>query len=304
MDTAKLIERIRELSSPLEPISTELQPRLKQLPAVQCVAFDFYGTMFISGVGDIGVDEAQTEKNRNLFRQALRDSGFETRPGASKSGLNHFEEAIRQYREIHQEKGIDFPEPDIVLIWYEVLEKLMEEEKIEGNLDRDTARRFAVEYEFRFNAVWPAPGLDMTLRNLKENRYILGIISNSQFYTPLAFEALASNTLSEAGFDEDLRIWSYRTGMKKPSIHFYEEFIKVLRQKHKLHPDQVLFVGNDLLKDIKPASESGMKTALFAGDRRSLKLRRDNPQCKDVRPDIVISELRQLIECLTGQTQT
>jgi len=299
MNTAKLIERIRELSSPMEALPTGQPPRLKRLPTVQCVAFDFYGTMFISGVGDIGVDESQTEESRNLFRGALLDTGFDTEPEASTRGLKVFENAILEYQEIHRKKGIDYPEPDIVLIWYEVLEQLRQQGLIDGDLDRDTARRFAVEYEFRFNPVWPMPELEEVLSNLNDNRFILGIISNSQFYTPLAYEALTSTDLGTAGFDRDLLVWSYRASVKKPSLHFYQRFKTALEQKHNMAPEQVLFVGNDMLKDVKPASELGMRTALFAGDRRSFKPRRDDPDCRDVTPDIVITSLRQLEKCLS-----
>jgi hypothetical protein len=37
-------------------------------------------------------------------------------------------------------------------------------------------------------------------------------------------------------------------------------------------------------------------TALFAGDRRSLRLRKDDPSCRLLTPDLVITDLGQLIE--------
>lgn len=282
----------------MAPIPTGLGKKLTTLPSVQCVAFDFYGTMFISGVGDIGVDEEQTSENLLLFEDALRDTGFETGDGAAKKGLQLFDQAIRRYNETHRSKEIDFPEPDIVLIWFEVLEKLKTENLVRGPLNREAAEQFAVEYEFRFNPVWPMPDLENTLKEIKKGRYLQGIISNSQFYTPLAFETLTAHSLETAGFDPDLLVWSYQASVKKPSIHFYRRFTEVLQRKHKMRPEQVLFVGNDMLKDIKPASDLGMKTALFAGDQRSLKLRNDDPECREIEPDLVISELRQLTECL------
>jgi len=41
-----------------------------------------------------------------------------------------------------------------------------------------------------------------------------------------------------------------------------------------------------------------MKTALFAGDSRSLKWRKDDARTKDLTPDLIITELRQLPECV------
>jgi len=55
-------------------------------------------------------------------------------------------------------------------------------------------------------------------------------------------------------------------------------------------------VGNDMLNDIMPAAKLGWQTTLFAGDQRSLRLRRDREECRMVRPHLVISDLRQLLD--------
>jgi putative hydrolase of the HAD superfamily len=50
-----------------------------------------------------------------------------------------------------------------------------------------------------------------------------------------------------------------------------------------------------MLKDIWPATRLGFKTALFAGDRRSLRLREDDERCRVLQPDLVIDQLEQLV---------
>jgi len=302
MNKKLLMERIKALSEPLEPLATGREPRINSLPNIRCIVFDFYGTMFISGVGDIGIDEEQTENSAGAFHAALEDSGFICYEQAAQTGLSLFEKEIQKYRREHVAQGIDYPEPNIILVWNNVLEKLVEKGKIEGDIDRDTAERFAVEFEFRTNPVWPMPGLLETLNKLHSQKLLLGIISNSQFYTPLAFEALTNRTFVDAGFQKDLLVWSYRAGVKKPSELFYREFLKVGETRHQLEPGEVLFVGNDMLKDIKPARSVGMKTALFAGDLRSYKPRSDEPNMREVQPDLVITKLDQLSDCLQPLT--
>jgi putative hydrolase of the HAD superfamily len=49
-----------------------------------------------------------------------------------------------------------------------------------------------------------------------------------------------------------------------------------------------------MLKDIWCAAQAGFKTALFAGDRRSLRKREDDERCKNHRPDAVVTELAQI----------
>jgi putative hydrolase of the HAD superfamily len=58
--------------------------------------------------------------------------------------------------------------------------------------------------------------------------------------------------------------------------------------------ESALYVGNDLRNDIQPAAQAGFRTALFAGDRRSLRLHRDDQQCRDLSPDWVVTDLGQL----------
>jgi putative hydrolase of the HAD superfamily len=54
-------------------------------------------------------------------------------------------------------------------------------------------------------------------------------------------------------------------------------------------------VGNDMLNDIYPAKKLGFQTALFAGDARSLRLRTDDPRCRNLSADLILTDLEQLI---------
>jgi len=56
----------------------------------------------------------------------------------------------------------------------------------------------------------------------------------------------------------------------------------------------VLYVGNDVRNDVAPARSCGCRTALFAGDRRSLRERSDEPDCAGVRADVTLTALEQL----------
>jgi len=51
-----------------------------------------------------------------------------------------------------------------------------------------------------------------------------------------------------------------------------------------------------MLKDIYPAKMTGFKTALFAGDSRSLRLREDDSKCKNLSADIILTDLIQVLE--------
>jgi putative hydrolase of the HAD superfamily len=67
-----------------------------------------------------------------------------------------------------------------------------------------------------------------------------------------------------------------------------------------VEPSAVLYVGNDMLKDIHPARSVGFRTALFAGDRRSLRLRQEDSRCRKLSPDLIVTDLGQLAGHLSG----
>ena len=127
------------------------------------------------------------------------------------------------------------------------------------------------------------PGLKETLAAIRERGLLLGIVSNAQFYTPLLFEAFLGAPPDELGFTPDCCVWSYREREGKPSTALYEKLATAL-EASSIAPDQTLYVGNDVRNDIRPAQRIGFKTALFAGDQRSLRLRQDDPECAAIKP--------------------
>ncbi len=174
---------------------------------------------------------------------------------------------------------------------------LKNEDFIDGDLSRDATVYFGIEFEFRINDIWPTPSLKELLNTLLDTGLTLGIISNSQYYTPIAFETFMGEDPVSFGFHPELLIWSFDSGRKKPSIHFYKLFVEAAK-KNDLDPQEVLYVGNDIKKDIRPAKELGMKTALYVGDERSIRHKQKELQKPEFAPDLVIDDLHQILECL------
>ncbi|CAN5220741.1 HAD family hydrolase [soil metagenome] len=298
MDQINLLaRRFRALSEPLLPEETNSKPVLKKISGIKSVIFDFYGTLFISGVGDIGIDDGKSDAG--LLLNALKGTNITVEdPKAGQRGYEIYNRVVEDEIEEIKAGGIPYPEPDIRKVWKKVLTQMNEENLISGTT-LDHPDRMAVEFEARMNPVWPMPDLHETLGGLIRREMTLGIISNSQFYTPIAFEALAGQTLSQLGFSEELLHWSFDEAMKKPGLLFYERFQEKAKKAFPdLKPQNYLYVGNDMLKDVFPADACGMKTALFAGDQRSLKWHKEDSRTKDLKPDLVVTELRQILDCV------
>jgi putative hydrolase of the HAD superfamily len=139
------------------------------------------------------------------------------------------------------------------------------------------------------------PNLEKMLSACKKSKILLGIISNAQFYTPYLFEWFLDSNLRDLGFHQDLTIFSYKSGHAKPSEFMFKYTAEKLKNLD-IPAESTLYMGNDMLNDIYPAEKAGFKTALFAGDARSLRLRKNSPQCRNLSPDLVITDLIQLLE--------
>ena len=294
---SELIDRIAENSSELTPKDTGHPKQLNTLNNIRAVVLDVYGTMFISGTGDISL--AGDQDSEGAIRSALESTGFQITDESAVSVMTSlYEEAVTNFMKQVKQDGVDFPEVNVLKIWLDVLRELKNRGLITGLVDQRIAYIFAVEYECRANPIWPMPDLKAFLEKVNGRGFDLGIVSNSQFYTPLMFDAMLGASIDELGFDEKLCHWSYRYLIGKPSLMLYEKLVEALNNNYDYGPGEVLYVGNDMLKDIYPADRLGFKTALFAGDTRSLKLRADDERCKEVTPDITVTQLSQLLDCI------
>jgi putative hydrolase of the HAD superfamily len=296
-ETERLTDLIRQKSSPLLPIEVELSPAWEALiPAktigtgVKAVIFDLYGTLFVSGAGEIG---AAHEAGTN---PAIRDSAAAGEDPAFRLMKRYFHDAVTAFHEKAKAAGVAFPEVRVEEIWAGYNGPVP---AAWGQVP--SSRERAVLYELAVNPVYPMSGAEETIGALKDRSVVLGIISNAQFFSPLLFNAFFGKSPLEMGFDPGLLIWSFEEGEAKPSARLFEKALNRLGALG-IKPDEALYTGNDMKNDIVPASEAGFKTALFAGDRRSLRLRDMEPlrtkteSGEKTAPSFVIRDLQSLPE--------
>jgi putative hydrolase of the HAD superfamily len=266
--------------APLTPLPTNTRPGGTLNHKIECVLFDVYGTLLISASGDIGVAKKESENTWKL-EPLLHKFGI-SRPPASL--LNDFFAVIENEHQNLRKAGIDHPEIRIEKIWTQVL-----------NIKKlDRAKAFAVEFEMIANPVYPMPHLNEMLHACRQKKVSVGIISNAQFYTPLLLEWFLDCSLTDLGIDPELTIFSYQHQQAKPSLSLFQLAVAQLKRK-RIPEKAVLYLGNDMLNDIYPAHAVGFNTALFAGDARSLRLRKKDSRCKNVSPDLIITDLLQIL---------
>ena len=266
--------------SPLTPIPAGFDPYGSPRGKIDAILFDIYGTLLISGSGDIGTATKSEIDFARLTELLQRHKIMQ----APRQLLGELSNTIRTEHRRSQEMGIEYPEVDIISIWRKVL----------GRSLPDDLAGFALTFELIVNPIYPMPHLSHLLAACRSRAIKMGIVSNAQFYTPILFEYVMNAGMIALGFDPDLTVFSHRFGRAKPSRTLFETTAENLVRKG-VQRTATLYVGNDMLNDIKPAHEAGFQTALFAGDSRSLRLRKEDPRCKGISADMVVTDLLQLV---------
>ncbi|MEX0324870.1 MAG: HAD family hydrolase [Puniceicoccaceae bacterium] len=284
---------MRNCSSPIEPLPTGTGPRIRQAEGIRAVVFDVYGTLFISGSGDISL--ARNEDRSPAIVASLETAGFQLIEHAA-PWSKAFMEELEFARNERLEQGIPYPEVRIGEVWQALVERAARDNWLSGDGSIELA---IVDHECRVNPCWPMPGLQKTLEELGRRGLAMGIVSNAQFYTPLLFKALLGQPLEDFGFEDARCVWSYIEREGKPSKDLYRK-LKDKLAIEGIAPEETLYIGNDIRNDIWPARELGFRTVLFAGDERSLRWRKEDPDCSGVQPEFVITELGQLLEIVAG----
>ena len=271
--------RIAERVLPLKPLETGLKPGgiLPEKPVA--FLFDVYGTLLISASGDISNDNGPDRPLQALTVLLDQYDIHETAEDLSRL----LREKIMARHEVMRKAGIDYPEIEIDHVWQTILR----------TDDRNLVRHFALEFEMTVNPVYPMPGAATILTTLREKHIPAGIVSNAQFYTGPLLKLFFGDLPQDSWADPDLIFYSFEHGHAKPSPYLFEQAAEALDHKG-IAVHKTLYVGNDMGKDIAPAAALGFKTALFAGDARSLRLREGEPAVGMVKPDLVITALDQL----------
>jgi len=278
-------------------VPTGVPSKFQILPEVRVVFFDVYGTLFL-GMRTEPFPAIGWEADSALAR-VIQAAGL--RLVGSWEGLSGLlAELIARCQQMLRQTGVDYPEVDIPAIWGTFLQELQREGKLAPvQVSLSLLRRLALHWEVVRNPVWPAPGLPECLRELHQRGYQLGIISNAQFYCRILFETLLGQPLEKLGFSSKLVFFSYEQGWAKPGSRLFELAVASLADMG-FAPAQALHVGNDVLQDIMPAQRAGFRTALLAQDRYNLMLGKDDGVSPRPQPDLILSTLSQLLQCLPG----
>jgi putative hydrolase of the HAD superfamily len=300
----EFIQKFLGKSPVMIPEQTGIEPSFRTDRDIRIVVFDIYGTIMISASGDIEESEISV---RNLER-SLKEAGIKIKAKGSHR-LEMLSKMLQSFRNeiarVHnRERSLErpYPEVDILSIWENILNKERNLENLEIP-DSLCFRCFTFVFETLSNSIYPMPGMKEVINNISLKGFPLGIISNAQFYTPVILNYFLNGRISEEEvvipFDPEITVYSFKHKRAKPDSFLFEIVTRRCREKYHVAPEQILFVGNDMFRDVYPAHNAGYKTVLFAGDNRSLRLREEQPELSHITPDHIITDLSQLLKIIT-----
>jgi putative hydrolase of the HAD superfamily len=197
---------------------------------------------------------------------------------------------IEAERDARLAEGIAHPEIRVDEIWFKLLEKFQPEKPYTISF----AREVALFFERQANPKQFQPRAFEVLTTLKKRGLRHGIISNSQFYTPIELSELLREASDgvirtyESVFDPRLVFFSFEFGVSKPDPTLFRLAAEALARGNIL-PDDCVLVGNSMDNDIAPGRHIGFRTVLFSTESVH------DPSPK---PDLVIHNLGQLLEWL------
>jgi len=297
-DENVLIRRIQELNAPLNAVAADIHPRLERLPGLRAVLCDVYGTLLVSNAG--ASTNAHPPDRAAAFRAALQALNCKVDAPTAERGVDLFNAVLASARADRQASGIEHTEVDVRTIWTKVLNELRRRSAIKLDSNESLTARVAIEYENRINPVWPMPDVASVISRLATDGWVLGIVSNAQFYTPLTLTALFGKKW-KSWFAPSLCFWSYEHDEAKPGPNLYRRAATALKELHGISPAQVVMIGNDVAHDITPAQACGFRAILFAGDRRACRVGNASQRQVASWPWLTITHWPQIMDVIGKQ---
>ena len=127
----------------------------------------------------------------------------------------------------------------------------------------------------------PYPGVEDTIRQLHA-KYHLAIISDGQ----IAYAIPELNAVGLSGYFDPIIISEY-FGYRKPDKRLFTAALTAM----KMQPSEVLFVGNDMYRDVYGAQKLGMKTVFFKSNQGV-------QEKEGVNPDYIIYNFPELLNAI------
>ncbi|HTI49840.1 MAG TPA: HAD family hydrolase [Planctomycetaceae bacterium] len=292
--------------TPPDPVPVKATPYLEGLPDVRAVTWGAYGTLLLVSDGRL----QPVVPNRLRMEVALERTieefnmwhSMSRKPGAPWEYMLHQLQNLVDHRKMagtgHRGEA---PEVDLAKVWQKLIERLQQkgyewDRKRYGALD-DFSAKVAFFFQSCLQGVRAAPHALEALLHVREAGCRQGIIGDGQVFTLVQLlRGLRGDKpvppLTKL-FSAGCVSLSYQFGVRQPAETLFRACLANLA-RHQIASREVLHVASRLKEELVPAKRLGMKTALYAGDNRSLEATAAEINDPHLRPDRILTDLKQI----------
>ena len=118
----------------MQPVETHVEPRLQKISGIKAVVFDIYGTLVISGSGDVG--SADTAGGDAFIGQTLEEFKLLEKL-VSVPDPDSLRQKVEQLNRERCDSSCPNPEVDIVEVWRKVLAENLRRTNMPAPLVKD-----------------------------------------------------------------------------------------------------------------------------------------------------------------------
>lgn len=302
----------RKLLWPAAP-STEpakATPYVGPLAGIKAVTWNVYGTLLTISDGQLLLQHPQAIRMQVAMEKTIHEfnmwSSMTRRPGQPwEYFLPKYNDAVDEAKLAGVSRKGDFPEVNAAHVWEKLLELLSRKEyqydaSRYGDWD-EFAEKVAFFFQLCLQGCQAAPSSLQVLTDVAQAGFQQGLLADAQPYTL----AQLLHGLDRQGrlppladiFAPGCLVLTYEQGVRKPSPSLYSHCRGQFAELN-VEPEEVLYVSSRLADDLAIAKQQGFRTALFAGDKLSLKA--TGAECKDpaLKPDRLLTDLNQIRDIL------
>jgi FMN phosphatase YigB (HAD superfamily) len=284
------------------------KPSLQKLP-VKAVFWTVYGTLVAIPHGELQFEHAQDFITEAALEKLIKEfkmwNSMSRKPGAPSAYMKELYRKALTTLQLIGNGGQKHPEVQVDLVWDDIVKKLFQKEyqfdTVTYGSMNEYAKKIAYFYHASIQGVGAYPGAVEALRLISNRRLVQGLLADGQCFTPGQLQRCLKQQDSsfelDAVFPSTLRIISADKKSKKPSETLFKLAVQAGEAKG-IDAREILHVGSNLARDIAPAKKFGFRTALFAGDKNSLAATPEQLKDAAFRPDVLLTELPQIIEVI------
>lgn len=293
-----------------EPEPAKATPSVAPLPGIRAVTWSVYGTLLRIADGELLFEHPQKLRMQIALEKTVEE--FKMWPSMYRKPVAPWEYMHEQYARMLEKRRMtgtkrkgDVPECNTAEIWRQLVAQLEQKEyqydaAFYGDADA-LSEKIAYFFQANLQAVQAAPHAAAALRSVAGTKVRQGLLADAQPFTLVQTlrELKRQGELPALGdlFHPDLVVLSCREEVRKPSPTLYRTLVERAAELN-IEPEEILHVGNRLRDDLAVAKRHGLRTALYAGDPASIRATRAEVNDPDMRPDRLLTDLRQITQVL------